>query len=117
VDAKRAKNAVASGAMLLSLDASAAGAAIEMGPAALDATGAPGELHSVLWIEINQPLSINVVPLVFEDKKELSLQRHIEDPIRNPETPSSSMQLLRYRSKRIYMLKLEICVETFSSPP
>ena len=30
--------------------------------------------YSVWEVEINQPLSINVVPLVSEDKKELSLQ-------------------------------------------
>jgi hypothetical protein len=62
-----------------------------------DATRPAG--YSVWELEINQP-SINVVPLVSEDKKELSLQRHVGDPTRNLGAPTSSMQLLRYRSKR-----------------
>ena len=56
--------------------------------------------YSVWEVEINQPLSINVVPLVSEDKNKLPLQRHVGDPTRNPGALVSSMQLLRYRSKR-----------------
>ena len=37
-----------------------------------DATRLAG--YSVWEVEINQPLSINVVPLAFEDKKELPFQ-------------------------------------------